>query len=919
MTRHSSVEIDPLQLTESSVPLSDRPLVAENQNTVISQGQESSSTIPDTPLSATAREIRDRLFALPDAAEDAEQGVRIGQLEVEARIGSGGMGAVFRAVDLELSRKVALKVLHPTIAADPSLAARFRNEARACAQLSHDNIARVFFSSEENGVHFIAYEYADGLTLKQLIDQRGVLTSEVTVNYAIQATLALNHMNNAGIVHRDIKPSNIILTNNGRIKVVDLGLARRDSNDSIGDLTVAGTTLGTFDYIAPEQARDPRSADIRSDIYSLGCTVYHMLTGQPPYPEGTALQKLLDHQGKSPPDPRLISKDVSAELAAVVQKMMNTDPDQRYQDPGQLLADLMDLAAWMGLRSVPAEGIVWRRIPVTRVRELSGSLFVTGAVIAICLTALAMHFMPSGDPPDVDENDFFGLGQASPTQRVAAAPQSPNSGTPENDPSGDSASVPVKGSLTPANLPTEAVGPVATSGTPGTIPDVPTPPIAVPTPPAPFIVYHLDGPEKAAKTLQEAWADAKNGDVIELNFNGPREALTYRLGPLVSQEAQQITIRAARGYSPVIVFEGDDRPIRSTAPGQLFYLSSNLKLVLSGIHFRVRVKEDVQADQWVLFECNGTNRIDMRDCTISIENRVSRDTAVFRLNDQTSKAYAGTTTAIELKNVVVRGICDLVLVVDQAGGSVSAENCGFAIDGSLVDSLGSSAMVPQGDLVLNLNHTTSILGRPAIRMQDSQFLDGREPERTLPKLEVNSHASVYSAAVNDGVLVEVRGNAYREDLQDHLIWSGSNNLYHQYTTFWLIESGSLDGDVRPFNFNEWQTTWNRMTVAREVAADMMADEVWKNHDPLPGRADLGRLRTESFALDRRFFYSPDNMPVRHNPDSNGQMAGVDVSRLPDVPEAEAVKEPVTDVADESVVQPTELLPAPAETTEPPRN
>ena len=403
MTQQSSAELDPTQPTEGEVPLLDRPLVADDQNTVVSTGPELADSDPsEVTYSASAQEIRDRLFGAQTDEQNRERGLRIGHFDVEERIGSGGMGAVFRAVDTELSRFVALKVLHPGIATDTLLVARFRNEARSCAQLNHDNVARIFFAGEQDGIHYIAYEFADGINIKELIQQRGKLSPAETVNYAIQATLALNHIAAAGIIHRDIKPSNIIITLSGRIKVVDLGLARRDTTDSIGDITVAGTTLGTFDYIAPEQARDPRMADIRSDIYSLGCTVYHMLTGRPPYPEGTALQKLLDHQGKTPPDPRLVVKDVPVELAAIVQNMMNTDADERYQDPGQLLTDLISLATQMGLRSVPAEGVVWRRVPVRRIRELSGAIFLTGAVLAVCMTALIFHFLPGEPEPPPD-------------------------------------------------------------------------------------------------------------------------------------------------------------------------------------------------------------------------------------------------------------------------------------------------------------------------------------------------------------------------------------------------------------------------------------------------------------------------------------------------------------------------------------
>lgn len=878
MTRHSSAESSSTHLTETEVPLSERPLVAIDQNTVISPDLESIPVVvPETPLTATAQEIRDRLFALPDVASDSEQGVRMGDMQVELRIGSGGMGAVFKATDMELSREIALKILHPTIAADASLVARFRNEARACAQLGHDNIARVYSAGEYDGVHYIAYEYAEGKTLKELVEERGVITSEDATNYAIQATLALNHMHSAGIIHRDIKPSNIILTNVGRIKIVDLGLARRDSTDSIGDLTVAGTTLGTFDYIAPEQARDPRVADIRSDIYSLGCTIYHLLTGQPPYPDGTALQKLLDHQGKSPPDPRVISKDVPAEVAGIVQKMMNTDPEQRYQDPGQLLADLMDLAHWMGLRSVPAEGIVWRRVPVTRVRELSGSLFITGAVIAICMTALAMHFL-TGQQSTIPAGREAVLEFLAPTARASIFAQVDG---PENATPNETLETP--GGPDPSSTTQAANSDNAVVETPA---DEPL-----------FVINHIEGPPNAASTLEKAWGEASDGDVIELNFDGALPIPTYRLGPLKQPDSQQITIRAAQGRSPVLIFEGDDRPYRTTnSPGQLFYLTRNLNVVLSGIHFHVNVREDVQDNRWVLFECNGANRVDMQDCTVTVDNSIRQDVCVFRLNDQTTSAPEAARTSVDLTNVSVRGSCDLFHLDDQAGGRVSVQNSGLVLNGSLINARGSSAMVPQGNLAFTMRHSTSlILGDAAIRLRDSEFLDGSEADRTLPKLDVIAEACVFSSLSSGGALVDVRGNAYREDLQDHLTWNGTHNLYNDYTTFWVIESGSLDGDVQPYNFSEWVNEWERMSVASEVAAAQMQDDIWLNHNPAPDRLSITTVPTDVFSLNRKFFFDTGAQAARHSFDAEGRMIGVDVSRLPEFPvNVSATTEPLPD-------------------------
>ncbi|MEO1979824.1 MAG: protein kinase, partial [Fuerstiella sp.] len=171
MTQQSSAELDPTQQpTEAEVPLLDRPLVADEQKTVVSTGTDPADNVPsEITYSASAQEIRDRLFGGHGDDVNRAHGLRIGHFDVEERIGSGGMGAVFRAVDLELSRFVALKVLHPGTAADASLVARFRNEARACAQLNHDNVARIFFAGEQDGIHYIAYEYADGINIKELI------------------------------------------------------------------------------------------------------------------------------------------------------------------------------------------------------------------------------------------------------------------------------------------------------------------------------------------------------------------------------------------------------------------------------------------------------------------------------------------------------------------------------------------------------------------------------------------------------------------------------------------------------------------------------------------------------------------------------------------------------------------------------
>ncbi len=297
--------------------------------------------------------------ANPEAELMARPGDRLGAFALEAAIGVGGMGAVFRAHDDQLERTVALKILPPEHARDPEAVRRFYQEGRAAARLDHENIARVYTIGHAGPHHYIAFEFIEGSTLRQRVEAGGVLPVADAINYTLQIATALVHAAERGVVHRDVKPSNIIVTPQGRAKLVDMGLARRFERGGDAGLTQTGMTLGTFDYISPEQARDPRDVDVRSDLYSLGCTLYYMLVGRPPFPDGTVLQKLIQHQEEPPPDVRAANPAVPADLAAIVLKLMAKDRDRRYQAPEQLVRDLLLVAGAHNIRSVSPEGLVW--------------------------------------------------------------------------------------------------------------------------------------------------------------------------------------------------------------------------------------------------------------------------------------------------------------------------------------------------------------------------------------------------------------------------------------------------------------------------------------------------------------------------------------------------------------------------------
>src|SRR5256886_2204661 len=250
------------------------------------------------------------------------RGRRLAHFEFTEPIGVGGMAAVLRACDTQLDRFVALKILPPEMAIDPENVRRFHQEARSAAKLDHENIARVFFCGEDQRLHFIAFEFVEGENLRTILERRGRLPVAEALHYVIQVAAGLAHAARRGVVHRDIKPSNIIVTPNGRAKLVDMGLARSLEPQNDKGLTHSGVTLGTFDYISPEQALEPRDADVRSDIYSLGCTFYHMLTGRPPVPEGTAAKKLQHHQHIKPTDPRELVGGLPDPVVHVLGRMM---------------------------------------------------------------------------------------------------------------------------------------------------------------------------------------------------------------------------------------------------------------------------------------------------------------------------------------------------------------------------------------------------------------------------------------------------------------------------------------------------------------------------------------------------------------------------------------------------------------------
>src|SRR2546421_6076808 len=277
-----------------------------------------------------------------------------GRYRLEARIGAGGMSTVYRALDGTLQRQVAIKLMNREVSSDSDQLERFRREARAVAQLSNPHIVGVIDAGEDDGRPYIVLEYVEGETLKDRIRRMGRLPIAEAVVYAIEIARALGAAHARHIVHRDVKPQNVLIDDEGRAKVTDFGIARTLEEDG---LTADGRVLGTTDYVSPEQALG-HPVTGQSDLYSLGIVLYEMLTGDVPFKGENQVAVAMKHVREQLPDVQAKRPEVSAALAAVIDRATAKHREQRYADDAELIADLEDVLAIETARSGSATGEV---------------------------------------------------------------------------------------------------------------------------------------------------------------------------------------------------------------------------------------------------------------------------------------------------------------------------------------------------------------------------------------------------------------------------------------------------------------------------------------------------------------------------------------------------------------------------------
>jgi hypothetical protein len=334
-------------------------------------------------------------------AKKKEKVVRIGGYEVISRLGKGQMGSVYKARQISLDRILALKVLPTRLAGDKRYLQRFLREAKAAGRLNHPNIVTAVDFGESNGLYYYAMDFVDGVNVRDILEEEGKLGEDEALAIALQIGRALEHAHENNIVHRDIKPENIMLDSEGRARLCDLGLAREANED--GALTQAGIVLGTPYYVSPEQAEGRRDLDTRSDMYSLGVTLFHMVTGRVPFQGNTGPAIMVKHISDKMPDPREFNPALSNGTVQLIKKMTAKKREQRYQTPAEMVKDIERVIA--GERPAAAGPIIKarkRRAPGQMREEIvvgagGGKKFIPLVVVAVVILVVIVAVASMSD------------------------------------------------------------------------------------------------------------------------------------------------------------------------------------------------------------------------------------------------------------------------------------------------------------------------------------------------------------------------------------------------------------------------------------------------------------------------------------------------------------------------------------------
>lgn len=834
-------------------------------------------------------------------------GQRLGHFELQECIGGGGMGVVFRGLDTTLGRIVAVKVVAKENTDEETLR-RFRNEAQSAARLDHPNIARVYFVGEDRGWNYIVFEYIDGVNIRDRVRENGPLPIEEAISYTLQIAEAVGHAAQRDVVHRDIKPSNILVMQDGRAKLVDMGLARLHQVESnANDLTATGVTLGTFDYISPEQARDPRLADLRSDLYSLGCTFYYMLTGLPPFPDGTVLQKLLSHSSEPPRDPRDIRGELSEEIANIALRLMAKQPNQRYQQPEELIGALLVAADRLGLQLGGFTTTV--RVEPRRTWWTILEQHLPWAMPLALLFAAVFVFEAVQRPESVTRADMRPrLASARQNDRSVATPNARGAEAPSS--SKNAKLVPDKGKSAPVRAPgdndqrdqparvgtsqSDRAGAPASTAKPARAENQTGP--AAKTAPAPKTeplkpAAPSEGTPKSAPAARQETSDSNSTrglvghgnvlivrpdalpdeksnivnsleaafqkvaatpdvSIIELHFD---EMIERPRSLQLPADGHEVTIRAGEGYTPVLVFQPEPPGLASER--RMLNLIGG-SVAFENIHFRVELPKD-RSDNWSLFTLNQIVRMRLLNCSMTIRNPMMNGAAFFQVQGAWVSAAAdisapasSATPKIVLDSCIARG--QAVFVKAQEGMPFWLTwNEGFlATTESMVDAGGLSSAALDDVVRITLTNVTAAMNAGLLKFEL------RDSSPKLPEIGLDFNNCVF-VHPRDVPLADYRGITDPDRAATLFEITGKDNFYDFTEVRWRMMG--LRGESREFRWEEQDEPWYR---------EKRAERGLRWLAPPPIGKDVSYRTPAEFLLD------PSEL----------RLAGFDIELLPTLPE-----------------------------------
>ena len=793
--------------------------VLPDEKTVISAAK--SSTPPDVALLLGTKQATQHLG-------ETLVGRRLEHYDLLEFVGGGGMGAVFRANDTRLGRTVAVKVLSRDQSSEENVR-RFRNEAQSAARLDHRYIARVHYVGEDAGLNFIVFEFIEGTNLREIVQQNGPLPLADALRYTLEVAEALAHASQRDVVHRDIKPSNVLITPLGHVKLVDMGLARlHQVESSFDDLTASGVTLGTFDYISPEQARDPRAADVRSDIYSLGCTLYFMLAAKPPFPDGSALQKLLRHNGVDPPDIRLFRPELPPGIGPLLGKMLAKRPVQRQQTAEELVLEIDRLARDLGLDIGAIPGDLTPASAGARSAWTGWSASILVPLVALVAALAVLDFATKPPvtegrwqqrPQEVTEPATSPAEQPNTDDPISESSDTPNPGSAESNGNQRRPQIPVgRGPLVdpPPVVPMYVENPPPVGPPPdltASRPPAPKPEVVGPSPkpPAPRIQVRLGATPSPEGDVVPSFALAirraieKGIAEIELDFDGDLIEHPFEMPP------GRLQVRPAAGRQPRIIF----RPAVSGVAEQrqmLRLLGGSSRLSLSDLDIRLELPAEPSSG-WTLFGIHQGQTLDLTNCVLTV---VDQGATGAPQHDQVSVVQLQTRhlaemmkmdddmamivpAGIALSQCLVRGEATFLSVPEELPVQLEWDD-GLFISSKRFIETGGAVGKPKLHSRIEVE-----LNRVTIAAQQGLFQMKRRSDAAHQlDLEVNSDRSIFTVG-SEAPLFEFSGMASVEDI--HFTFGGSDNCYPREAMIFLRAKpfapgeGMLDFDLA--NRSRW--------------------------------------------------------------------------------------------------------------------